>query len=107
METGLWMSYDLGVQGDYSHLYEWLDDLGAVECGNSVAFFKYECTSLEKSLEELKQDLMAKVSLNPQNRIYVVFQKEKGSFVGRFIFGKRKANPWEGYSKQGETEEDK
>lgn len=107
MKTGLWMSYDLGVQGDYPNLYEWLDDLDAVECGNSVAYFKYEYTSLENLLDELKRDLTKRVSLNPQNRIYVVFRKNDGSFAGRFIFGKRKANPWEGYSKQGETEEDK
>lgn len=100
------MSYDLGVQGDYPHLYEWLDDLGAVECGNSVAYFKFECSSLENLIDELKINLIGKVSLKPQNRIYVVFRKDEATLAGRFIFGKRKANPWEGYSKNGETAED-
>jgi hypothetical protein len=37
MHTVMWMSYDLGVKGDYEGLYAWLDDHEAKECGNSVA----------------------------------------------------------------------
>jgi len=42
MHTAMWMSYDLGVKGDYEGLYAWLDDHDAKECGNSVAFLRYE-----------------------------------------------------------------
>lgn len=98
METGVWLSYDLGVQGDYPHLYEWLDDRHAMECGNSMAYFRFTSSSKEKLLEELQADLEEHVALSPQNRIYVVSMKEDGSFAGRFIVGRRKASPWEGYS---------
>ena len=46
MHTVMWMSYDLGVKGDYEGLYAWLDDHDAKECGNSVAFLRYEYSSL-------------------------------------------------------------
>ena len=29
----IWISYDLGVRGDYENLYSWLDTHGAKECG--------------------------------------------------------------------------
>jgi hypothetical protein len=28
-----WISFDLGLQGDYEPLYEWLDRHEALECG--------------------------------------------------------------------------
>ena len=40
MEKAIWLSYDLGIQGDYESLYQWLDSQGAIERGDSVAFFK-------------------------------------------------------------------
>lgn len=42
MEKAVWITYDLGVQGDYKGLYAWLDDHQATECGDSTAFFNYE-----------------------------------------------------------------
>jgi hypothetical protein len=55
MNKALWLSYDLGVKGDYEGLYAWLDDHNAEECGNSVAFLHYEyCTEI---FSELKDDL--------------------------------------------------
>lgn len=35
MKQLIWISYDLGVSGDYENLYAWLDDHGAKECGQS------------------------------------------------------------------------
>lgn len=40
MEKSYWLSYDLGVGGNYDKLYGWLDDHNAVPCGDSVAFEK-------------------------------------------------------------------
>ncbi len=31
----IWLSYDLGIQGDYPSLYEWLDKHQAKECGDN------------------------------------------------------------------------
>ena len=42
MKTAVWMSFDLGVNGDYEGLYQWLDAHEASACGDSVAFFNYE-----------------------------------------------------------------
>ena len=33
-EQMIWLSYDLGVDGDYENLYAWLDHKEAKECGD-------------------------------------------------------------------------
>lgn len=38
----IWLSYDLGVQGDYEGLYRWLDNKKASECGDSLAHCKID-----------------------------------------------------------------
>lgn len=96
-EKVYWMSYDLGVGGDYEHLYQWLDDHEAKPCGNSVAFFTYEYNT-EDPENELMEDLQKTVTLEPGNVIYVVRQKEGATnYVGSFLYGKRKSAPWVGY----------
>ena len=37
MKKFIWLSYDLGIGGDYESLYSWLDNHEAKECGDSVA----------------------------------------------------------------------
>ncbi|MHB9292468.1 hypothetical protein Holit_01566 [Hollandina sp. SP2] len=39
MSTRVWLSYDLGIKGDYANLYIWLDEHKALECGDSIATF--------------------------------------------------------------------
>ncbi len=51
MKKTIWLSYDLGVKGDYEGLYAWLDDHGAIECGESVAFFNFEIKNEENLVE--------------------------------------------------------
>jgi hypothetical protein len=56
MKSIIWLSFDLGVRGDYEGLYEFLDTHGAKECGDSLGFMNYEfkkdlITELEKDLE--------------------------------------------------------
>ena len=41
MKKAIWISYDLGIKGDFQGLYAWLDDHDGIECGNSVAFIQY------------------------------------------------------------------
>ena len=103
-----WLSYDLGVGGDYDGLYAWLDDHNAKPCGQSVAFFKYSTNrrDIDRALEE---ELIESVKLRPGNRLYIVRDKEadKGSTIaGTFIYGKRNAAPWEGFGKQSPAQED-
>ncbi|GHT65993.1 hypothetical protein AGMMS50239_26740 [Bacteroidia bacterium] len=101
-EVSIWMTYDLGVGGDFRGLYSWFDDHEAIECGNNIAYFKYKyADSIHTDKEfanSLKQDLSKNIKFTPSNRIYIVRKSiEKGNTIGTFIVGKRKANPWEGF----------
>ncbi len=42
MKASIWLSFDLGVLGDFEGMYEFLDSHGAQECGDSLATFSYE-----------------------------------------------------------------
>ncbi len=104
MKRILWISYDLGVQGDYEGLYAWLDGHGAKECGDSLAFVEYEFES--DLIEELKEDLSQNVrDLRNRGRIYIVRKEGKG-IKGRFLFGSRKSAPWTGYATVSQEVED-
>jgi hypothetical protein len=83
----VWLSYDLGLRGDYESLYEWLDEKGAEECGDSIATF-----NTSQSREQLQDSLKDILSGSPKARIYII-TRDSG---GKFIFGKRKAAPWTG-----------
>ena len=96
MMKAIWLSYDLGIKGDYEGLYAWLDDHVAIECGDSVSFFYFDVKKPANLIEELQTDLSKNVNLSPRDRIYIIW-KIDNKIKGKFIFGKRKASPWEGY----------
>ncbi|HEY5123018.1 MAG TPA: hypothetical protein VIK14_04715 [Ignavibacteria bacterium] len=97
MKKGIWISYDLAVKGDYPSLYAWLDLNKAVECGNSIAFIKYEFK--DDLVIELKKDLESKVNFTNGDRVYVIYSnKDDQKIKGTFIRGGRKSNPWTGYA---------
>lgn len=103
-----WLSYDLGVGGDYDGLYAWLDDHNAKPCGQSVAFFAYS-TKRRDIDRALAEELNESVNLRPGNRLYIVREKEtdgESTIAGTFIYGKRNAAPWEGFGKQSPAQED-
>lgn len=104
-KQSIWISYDLGIKGDYQGLYRWLDIHKAKECGNSVAYFKYEYSS--DLIAELTNDLKNNIEFTNGDRIYVVFLVENDdghkSTAGQFIVGHRKSSPWEGYGPSGEN----
>ncbi len=95
-----WLSYDLGVQGDYENLYKWLDSNSAKECGDSIAYIKkYKKLSSNESIADtVKKDLKSNVDFGKKDRVYLIFQDNDGNTKGRFIIGNRKASPWEGYA---------
>lgn len=103
-KTRVWLSYDLGVSGDYPALYSWLDDQDAVECGNSVASFYINVPEEKEPHDYLKEVLTGKVNLKPSNRLYCVCRKIDGTYLGRFIYGGRKSNPWTGYGSEKQSE---
>ncbi len=101
--VAVWISFDLGVNGDYSNMYTWLDEHGAKECGDSMAFLKYN--SNDDPLEDIKAELKQRVELDRKSRIYVITVVD-GSIKGRFICGQRRKAPWVGYAEINDQEED-
>lgn len=102
MRRGVWIYFDLGINGDYERMYEWLDNHDAHACGENLAFVRY---SYEENLfETLKADICNEVDLVPKNHIYVIFKDDPGNVVGKFLFGKRMKAPWIGYGSADEEE---
>ncbi len=99
----IWLSFDLGIQGDYEGLYNWLDTHHALECGDSLAGLDYEYDT--ELIEELKKDIQEYVRTDKKTRIYLI-RPESGKMKGRFIFGNRKNAPWSGYGQHIAQEED-
>lgn len=67
----IWLSYDLGIDGDYEGLYYWLDSYDAKECGDSIATFIFEYKN--DLIKELKQDLLNSVQIKNKDRFYVIY----------------------------------
>ena len=86
-----WLSYGLGLRGNYEMLYSWLDFVGAKECGSSVATFTSDLTpsQVERAVVEV---------LSAEGRVYLIYRKPNGNFGGRFIVGGRKRAPWSGFA---------
>lgn len=97
LKTTLWISYDLGVSGDYDGMYTWLDTHNAVECGDSFAFilnYEYQGDIVATLRKELKES----VKLEKRSRVYAIYKKPTGSSKGSFLFGGRKQAPWAGFA---------
>ncbi len=98
-KTRIWISFDLGLDGDYENLFTWIDLHDGVECGDHLAFIAYEFDGeLEASLTE---DLSKVVTIRPRDRIYVIYHQtgpEGMRAAGQFLFGGRKQAPWVGYA---------
>lgn len=92
----IWLSYDLGIDGDYESLYYWLDSHEAKECGDNIAAFYFK--KQEDILLEIKDSIEKSVNMRDKDRIYIVYKKNDGKYAGKFIFGKRKSAPWDGYA---------
>ena len=105
-KKAIWLSYDLGIKGDYSGLYNFLDSVDAKECGDSMAYFQKDYGT--DFLEDLMKDIHKHAKINWSDRIYVVYIEESTKKPkGKFLFGSRKRAPWEGYATTGaSTEED-
>lgn len=109
MRKRIWMFYDLGFDGDYTKLYEWLDRLKAKECvlGGATFFFDFTTQNEDKEelFQELKNSLPQEIIDNPSARIYIIFSAGGNTF-GRFLLGKRKVAPWFGCNHHENDEED-
>jgi hypothetical protein len=104
MKKTVWISFDLGVSGDYEGLYAWLDTHAAKECGDSVAVIEYQPRA--DVIAELKSEIGEAVELNKKSRIYAIYKSEDGKMKGSFVYGTRKQAPWTGYGASAEESSD-
>lgn len=104
MKKFIWISFDLGVCGDFEGMYEFLDAHGAKECGDSLAGFNHEFVS--DLVAELTSDLKKAVEFQKRSRVYVIYLGNEGKLKGRFIIGNRKSPAWAGHAPTHEIEED-
>jgi hypothetical protein len=100
--TRVWLTFDLGIGGDYEAMYEWLDRHDAEECGEYAATF--HMTVDGDVFQVLKTEIEGVVRISKKTRIYAVAY-ETGKYRGKFIFGRRKAAAWKGFS-QGALQSD-
>ena len=73
ISKAIWLSFDLGIGGDYPGLYKWLDNHDAIECGDSVAFFKYsiDAASEAELATTVKKDIESHMKLRAGDRLYI------------------------------------
>jgi hypothetical protein len=101
----IWISFDLGVRGDYESMYEWLDSYDAKECSSNLAVLSYEYTG--RLLDSLKSELKKTIAIDRRTRIYIIhWNALEKKIKGSFLFGTRKAPPWTGYADGDEETED-
>ena len=103
MKQLVWLSFDLGVQGDYEGLYLWLDQHDARDCGDSLACFQYETRG--NLPQRLLKDIESTVKMPPKTRMYVIWMAD-GKINGRFIVGRRKSPRWSGFAPSSTAEID-
>jgi hypothetical protein len=106
MKKAVWVSFDLGVSGDYDGMYSWLASHDAQECGDNIAFISFVPKS--DLLDELKKEIKQAVHIDKKTRIYVIYRSEEGKAKGTFLFGARRQAPWTGYGivgQKGQTDE--
>lgn len=117
MKRLIYLSYDLGFQGNYTKLYKWLDTHKALECGDSSCRFMYDFKSVQKNdnenetksmIAEIRNDITRNVDFLSTDRVYIAsdfFWKGNTSLNGLFIVGRRKpSNPWDGASGVGDNQ---
>lgn len=103
MKALVWMSFDLGVRGDFDGMYLFLGEHNAKECGDSLASFWFE---YKKTIPtELTEKLKKSVSFDRRSRVYAIYPKE-GKVVGKFIVGSRRLPPWAPYIPSEDQEDD-
>lgn len=94
-----WISFDLGIKGDYDGLFKWLDKQNAESCGINLATFEFNYE--KRYLSEVKDSLSSAVEFKRRDSIYLIWRFVDGrtsKVKGRFIIGDRKPAPWIGYS---------
>jgi len=106
MANRYWLCFDVGLTSSFERLFAWLDDHEASECGENIATFLHD-----KSFEALAAELAGTVQKDNGRgtRLYLIGKMspkdKKMGIYGRFIAGKRKASPWQGFGTASSAEE--
>lgn len=108
-ENWVILNYDFGLKGDYDSLYSFLDNLDAIDCGNSTGAFEFSFSggsdlTHEEKTEQVKIEVESNVRLNKGDRVYLIVHDKNGQPRGSFIYGHRQRPVWEGYGSK--TEDD-
>jgi hypothetical protein len=108
MKKAIYISYDLGLKGDYNGLYGWLDALGARECGSGLALIEkeFKTNNHEEIYADIKKEIGTNVGLETNDRIYVILRAADGMLKGKFLYGGRKKAPWTGFAASDDDSED-
>jgi len=99
-----WLTYDLSNPDVYDSLYKWIarHSEEPEECGGTTITFLYN-----GDIKDLKANLEKNVKNIENEKIYIIYKKEDGRPVGKFIWGKRnRKNPWDSYLVQDVVGED-
>lgn len=104
MRALVWISFDLGIRGDFEGMYHFLDDHEAKECGDSIATFRFEYK--KDLLAELLKELKANVTFDRRSRVYAIYSNANGKISGKFLIGKRKVPAWSGFGSAEHDEVD-
>lgn len=93
----VWITFDLGNDGDYEGLYAWLDAHDANGCGESVAVLAYDC---EGSIpDKIRDDLTLSIGVDADTVVYVIYRDPTtNENRGAFIFGERSVPVWNGFA---------
>jgi hypothetical protein len=74
MIKGIYISYDLSVEGDYSSFFKWLDQHKAKECGEGLAYLNISLKSND-ILSEIKKLLFeANFKARKRDRLYIIYR---------------------------------
>lgn len=104
MKKRFWISFDLGIAGDFEGIYEWLDAHEAVECGENCASIVFETKA--DPFKEIAAALKKAVQFRKKDRVYLIGRKPDGKQYGAFIIGRRRRSPWSGYAVTLESSDD-
>jgi hypothetical protein len=103
MKHFIWLSFDLGVNGDYQGMYRWMDAHKAKECGDNIACLEYEHQG--DLLADIKADIESAVTIDQKSRVYII-RLNQAKVTGKFIIGNRRNAPWAGFAGIGDQAED-
>jgi hypothetical protein len=101
MKKRFWLSYDLGIDGDYDGLYGWLDRIKAIECGDGLASFALDVGKSRDIPAFILKQIKQRTSLRKRDRLYLIWRREDKKMSGDFIHGERHRSPWAGYAVEG------